>query len=168
MSPRFYLHRFTLKWSCFTPFILLHLLQVRMRGFTCSVLSELWRYMWTAPKFGESLPSCWCALVLAAVDLPHRKTEFLTGWEMLFLWLVTEVRGLPSALSTRAHSTRRVASSQALFRGVLLEDICVAAGWFSPHTFIRFYNLDLNTAPGSQVLSVWTGLVCCLVRNRAK
>ncbi len=41
MSPRFYLHRFALKWSCFTPFILLHLLQVRMRGFTCSVLSEL-------------------------------------------------------------------------------------------------------------------------------
>ncbi len=68
--------------------------------------------------------------------------------------LAYEERGLPSPLSIRAHPTRSVASSQALFRGVLLEDICVAAGWSSPHTFIRFYNLDLELAPGSQVLSV--------------
>ncbi len=65
--------------------------------------------------------------------------------------------------SQRSGSTRTVASSQALFRGVLLEDICVAAGWSSPHAFIRFYNLDLDTALGSQVLSVWTGRVCCLL-----
>ncbi len=58
-----------------------------------------------------------------------------------------------SGASVRAHSTRRVASSQALCRGVSLEDICVAAGWSAPHTFIRFYNLDLDKAPGSQVLS---------------
>ncbi len=68
--------------------------------------------------------------------------------------LAYEVRGLPSPLSARAHSTRSVASSQALFRGVPLEDICVAAGWSSPHTFIRFYNLDPDTALGSQVMSV--------------
>ncbi len=68
--------------------------------------------------------------------------------------LAYEVGGLPSPLSIREHSTRSVASSQALFRGVLLEDICVASGWSSLHTFIRFYNLDLDTAPGSQVLSV--------------
>ncbi len=67
-----------------------------------------------------------------------------------------EARNLPSPLSLRAHSTRGVVSSQALFRGVPLEDICVAAGWSSPHTFVRFYNLDIDMAPGSQVLSVWT------------
>ncbi len=59
-------------------------------------------------------------------------------------------------LSLRVHSTRGVASSQALFRGVPLEDICVAAEWSSPHTFVKFYNLDVDTAPGSQILSVWT------------
>ncbi len=52
------------------------------------------------------------------------------------------------------HSTRGVASSQALFRGVPLEDICVAAGWSSPRTFVKFYNLDVDTAPGSQILSI--------------
>jgi len=39
--------------------------------------------------------------------------------------------------------------SQALFKGVPLEDIYMAAGWSSPHTFVRFYNLDVNKAPGS-------------------
>ncbi len=69
--------------------------------------------------------------------------------------LAYEARNLPSPLSLRAHSTRGIAhSSQALFRGVPLEDICVVAGWSSPHTFVRFYNLDIDTAPGSQILSV--------------
>ncbi len=68
--------------------------------------------------------------------------------------LATSKQNLPSPLRLRAHSTRGVASSQALFRGVPLEDICVAAGWSSPHTFVRFYNLDIDTAPGSQILSV--------------
>ncbi len=80
----------------------------------------------------------------------------ISHWVRDAISLAYEARNLPSPLSLRAHSTRGVASSQALFRGVPLEDICVAAGWFSPHTFVRFYNLDVDTAPGSQVLSVWT------------
>ncbi len=32
-------------------------------------------------------------------------------------------------------------------------------GWSSPHTFVRFYNLDIDMAPGSQILSVWTGRI---------
>ncbi len=78
----------------------------------------------------------------------------ISHWVRDAISLAYEVRNLPSPLSLRAHSTRGVASSQALFRGVPLEDICVAAGWSSPHTFVRFYNLDVDTAPGSQVLSV--------------
>ncbi len=78
----------------------------------------------------------------------------ISHWVRDTISLAYEVRELPSPLSLRAHSTRGVASSQALFRGVPLEDICVAAGWSSPHTFVRFYNLDVDTAPGSQVLSV--------------
>ncbi len=80
----------------------------------------------------------------------------ISHWVRDAISLAYEVRGLPSPLSLRAHSTRGVASSQALFRGVPLEDICVAAGWSSSHSFVRFYNLDIDTAPGSQVLSAWT------------
>ncbi len=75
-------------------------------------------------------------------------------WVRDAISLAYEARNLPSPLSLRAHSTRGVASSQALFRRVPLEDICVVAGWSSPHTFVKFYNLDVDTAPGSQILSV--------------
>ncbi len=78
----------------------------------------------------------------------------ISHWVRDVISLAYEVRSLPSPLDIRAHSTRGVASSTALFRGVPLEDICMAAGWSPPHTFVRFYNLDVNTAPGSQVLSV--------------
>ncbi len=108
--------------------------------------------MWIDPKFGENPPSCWCVLVLAAAGLPHQNR--ISHWVRDAISLAYEAQNLPSPLSLRAHSTRGVASSQALFRGVPLEDICVAAGWSSPHTFVRFYNLDFDTAPGSQILSV--------------
>ncbi len=78
----------------------------------------------------------------------------ISHWVRDAISLAYEARNLPSPLSLRAHSTRGVASSQALFRGVPLEDICVAAGWSSPHTFVKFYDLDVDTAPGSQILSV--------------
>ncbi len=84
----------------------------------------------------------------------------ISHWVRDAISLAYEARNLPSPLSLRAHSTRGVASSQALFRGVPLEDICVVAGWSSPHTFVKFYNLDVDTAPGSQILSVELS-VCC-------
>jgi len=90
--------------------------------------------------------------VLAARRLATLKQR-ISHWVTYAVSLAYEVRGLPSPLSIKAHSTRGVASSQALFRGALLEDICVAAGWSSPHTFVKFYNLDFDTTPGSQVLS---------------
>ncbi len=77
----------------------------------------------------------------------------ISHWVRNAISLAYEVRSLPSPLDIRAHSIRGVASSTALFRGVPLEDICMVAGWSSPHTFVKFYNLDVNTAPGSQVLS---------------
>ncbi len=36
--------------------------------------------------------------------------------------------------------------------GVPIQDICDAAGWSTPLTFVRFYDLDLQATPGSSVL----------------
>ncbi len=87
----------------------------------------------------------------------------ISHWVRDAISLAYEARKLPSPLSLRAHSTRGVASSQALFRGVPLEDICVAAGWSSLHTFVKFYNLDVDTAPGSNSLKscLFEPTVCC-------
>ncbi len=49
----------------------------------------------------------------------------ISHWVRDAISLAYEARNLPSPLSLRAHSTRGVASSQALFRGVPLEDIFV-------------------------------------------
>lgn len=43
-----------------------------------------------------------------------------------------------------AHSTRGLATSWALFKGVSIQDICTAASWSSPLTFARFYRLDVT------------------------
>jgi len=45
-----------------------------------------------------------------------------------------------------------MAASTAFISGVSLLGICNAAGWSSPHTFFRFYDLDLST-PGARLLS---------------
>ncbi len=108
--------------------------------------SKVWR------KISPAIDLFWCWSPRAC----HVKAENFSLGERCHFTLAYEVRNLLSPLSLRAHSTRGVASSQALFRRVPLEDICVAAGWSSPHTFVRFYNLDVDTAPGSLILSVWT------------
>ncbi len=65
----------------------------------------------------------WCWQPLVFYRISH--------WVKDAISLAYEMRGLSSPLSVQAHSTRSVASS--------------------PHTFIRFYNLDLDTTPGSRV-----------------
>ncbi|KAK2866765.1 hypothetical protein Q7C36_002821, partial [Tachysurus vachellii] len=75
-----------------------------------------------------------------------------SSWRNSSALFVCFVRSQASPLGNRTHSTRGIASSIALARGVPIEDICAVAGWSSPHTFIRFYDLDLDPTPGSQVL----------------
>ncbi len=59
---------------------------------------------------------------------------------------------LLSPLGVKAHSTRGMAASKAFLAGVPIQDICDAAGWSTPLTFVRFYNLDLQATPGTSVL----------------
>lgn len=63
--------------------------------------------------------------------------------------LAYEAHSLPLPLAIRAHSTRSMVASKALLSGVSLQEVCDAVGWVSPHTFIRFYSLDLDSKLGS-------------------
>lgn len=64
--------------------------------------------------------------------------------------------GKPLEGRVRAHSTRAISSSAALFAGVPIWEICRAATWSSTHTFTRHYCLDSatqsDTAVGQAVL----------------
>ncbi len=60
---------------------------------------------------------------------------------------------LTMPLGVRAHSTRGVASSWALARGASIADICKAAGWSTPNTFARFYNLRIEPVSSRVLVS---------------
>ncbi len=70
----------------------------------------------------------------------------LSHWIVEAISLAYDSRGLPLSQEERAHSTRGMATSRVLFKGASVSDICAAASWSSPHTFVRFYCLDV-TAP---------------------
>ncbi len=69
--------------------------------------------------------------------------------QIIFRWLVDAITlaysfvGSWCPIGVRAHSTRGIVCSWAWSSGVSMSDICEAAGWSSPSTFIRFYNLDV-------------------------
>ncbi len=84
--------------------------------------------------------------------LPASK-QTLSWWIVDAINMSYESPGLPSPMGVKAHSTRSVAASKAAFAGVPLQDICIATGWSTPLTFVRFCGLDLQANPGSSVLS---------------
>ncbi len=77
----------------------------------------------------------------------------MSHWIVEAISLAYEACGFTSPLGLRAHSLRAMASSQTFLKGSSMEDVCAAAGWSSPSTFIKFYSLDVRMAPGSRVLS---------------
>lgn len=50
--------------------------------------------------------------------------------------------GLQPPQGLRVHTTRGLAGSWALFRGVDLREICTAASWSLPLAFVFFYMLE--------------------------
>ncbi|XP_067302267.1 uncharacterized protein [Pseudorasbora parva] len=79
----------------------------------------------------------------------------LSHWLVDAIILAYESKGVQPPGNIRAHSTRGLAASWALFRGVSLQDICSAASWASPHTFVRYYRLDVTrTSVAHSVLGV--------------
>ncbi|XP_026102951.1 uncharacterized protein LOC113074342 [Carassius auratus] len=68
----------------------------------------------------------------------------LSHWIVEAISLAYSSKGLTPPSGLRAHSTRGMSTTWALFKGVTLQDICEAASWSSPHTFARFYKLDVT------------------------
>ncbi len=67
----------------------------------------------------------------------------LSRWIIDAITLVYSSLGQQCPMRVRSHSTRGIASSWAWSSGVSIAEICAAAGWASPSTFARFYNLEV-------------------------
>ncbi len=107
-----------------------------------------------APLGGQSVgkdPLVTCFL-RGMMRLRPPAREAYAMWWIRMLFYSLESSDLPSPLGVKAHSTRSVAASKAFLAGVPMQDICNAAGWSTPLTFVRFYDLDLRATPGSSVL----------------
>ncbi len=95
--------------------------------------------------------------LLVCVGPPRRglpaSKHTISRWIVETITACYESSGLPLPLGVKAHSTRGVAASKAFSAGVPVSDICNAAGWSTPSTFVQFYGLDIGTTPGSSVLS---------------
>ncbi len=67
----------------------------------------------------------------------------LSKWIVDAVMLAYSSLGLQCPIGVRAHATRGISSSWAWSSGVSITEICAAAGWATPSTFARFYNLDI-------------------------
>ncbi|KAJ7316026.1 hypothetical protein JRQ81_002188 [Phrynocephalus forsythii] len=81
----------------------------------------------------------------------------LSSWIVSTIKLCYELSHKPLPSQVRAHSTRAVSSSTAFLRGVPLDEVCRAATWSQPSTFVKHYRLDTrakaSTSFGRAVLS---------------
>ena len=80
---------------------------------------------------------------LRALKIYVERSRTLRKSDQLF---VSWAPRLPQ-VGLQAHSTRGMAASWALFRGVSIQAICDAASWASPMTFVRFYSLEVTVPP---------------------
>ena len=71
-------------------------------------------------------------------------SQTVSRWIVSAITLAYDLAGktLPEVL--KAHSTRVLATSTALLRGVEVPDICRAATWSTPSTFVTQYHLDVR------------------------
>ncbi|XP_062830694.1 paraspeckle component 1 isoform X1 [Anolis carolinensis] len=67
----------------------------------------------------------------------------LSGWVVATIRLAYQMAGKDPPMHIKGHSTRAVATSIAFNHGVPLEDICKAAIWSTPLTFVKHYKLDI-------------------------
>ena len=89
-----------------------------------------------------------------AVGKPITKMR-LSRWLVEAIQSAYDSKGMLPPEGLRAHSTRGMAASWALCGGVSIQDVCTAASWSSPLTFVRFYRLDVTATPlAHAVLSV--------------
>lgn len=82
--------------------------------------------------------------------------QTIARWISAAIAFCHQKAGKPLPAPVRAHSTRAVSSSTALFAGVPLHQICRAATWTSRHTFTQHYCLQTvdsaDAAVGQAVL----------------
>ncbi len=75
--------------------------------------------------------------------LPAGK-PLVPSWDLTIALEAYESHGSQPLKSLWYHSTRGIATSWDLFRGISVSDICATASWAYPHILIRYCHLDVT------------------------
>ena len=70
-------------------------------------------------------------------------TVTISNWIVQAIRMAYTNQGVEPPQALRAHSTRGMAASWALHKGVSIQEVCTAASWSSSSTFATYYNLDV-------------------------
>ena len=83
--------------------------------------------------------------VFLALNEPHKSisAQTISNWIVKTIKQAYENDSLET-LDVRAHSTRAIGPSWALFKGASLSSVLEAADWSSESTFCRFYSRDVE------------------------
>ncbi|KAL0186577.1 hypothetical protein M9458_018247, partial [Cirrhinus mrigala] len=81
--------------------------------------------------------------------------ETLSRWIVDAISTAYESSDLPSPLGVKAHSTRALGASKAFSAGVPIQDICNAAGWSTPLTFVSHSWLFCPPALALSLAGFW-------------
>ena len=99
-------------------------------------------YLEKTKGFREKLQSQEKTKLFLALNSPHKPVTTAT----ISKWIVETVKMAyaDEAISVRAHSTRAVAPSWALYNGASTKAILDAADWSSESTFVKHYLRDMD------------------------
>ena len=75
--------------------------------------------------------------------------DTIARWIVSTIKRAYETKDLPFPEDSRAHDTRKLSVSWALFNGATLEEILKAAHWTSENTFTSFYLKDVSSNEGN-------------------
>lgn len=104
---------------------------------SCLILIS-YSYVCLSPR-----PSSFCHLWLT-FTWPEISSQHLAGWIKGTIDLSYELAHKPLHNMVQAHATRAVATSTAFLHGVPLHEVCAAATWSMPSTFVTHYALDVR------------------------
>lgn len=139
--------RYIMGWHTHTVFVLaawersMH--GQLLRGLAVHIVNS---FIW-----GCSAPTWLCLMWVARLTQPMDRVPCLLSLALRSWTSLALKRVIYKCIVT----TWSMASSKALLSGTSLQEVYDEARWSFPHTFIRFYSLDLPITPGLKSFS-WT------------
>lgn len=111
-------------------------------------VTRAWKFYWHSKQFPDRHQALFVSY--SGWSLVNKlSSQQLSKWVVGLTTLCYSLSKIPLPASLSAHSTRAMVMSAVFLEGVPLHDICEAAMWKMPMTFIKHYTLESRAVHGS-------------------